>query len=41
MYPIGWKNKNWIKLGLVVDPGASFDTPGTPGGVSIVEISAF
>ena len=25
----------------LVDPGASFDTPGTPGGVSIVEISAF
>jgi hypothetical protein len=25
----------------LVDPGVSFDTPGTPGGTSIVEISAF
>jgi hypothetical protein len=24
-----------------MDPGASFDTPGVPGSVSIVEISAF
>ena len=25
----------------LVDPGASFDSPGTPGGASIEEISAF
>jgi hypothetical protein len=28
-------------MACLVDPGASFDTPGIPGGVSIVGISAF
>ena len=28
-------------MACLVDPGASFDTPGTPGSASIVEISAF
>ena len=32
---------NCAQMACLVDPGASFDTPDTPGSVSIVEISAF
>ena len=34
-----WRTKP--QLSYLVDPGPSFDTPGTPGGASIVEIQEF
>ena len=35
------KYTNFKNLAYLVDPGASFDTSGTPGSVSIVEIQEF